>query len=240
MRVIQHVRSLLRRLTGFDVIRYVPESSYYARRIALFRYYGIDLVIDVGANVGQFGKELRALGYKTRIVSFEPIHGAYRLLQACANKDGRWETFPFALGDFCGSTSINISADSASSSLLVILPALTLPAPEAAYVGMEIVEVRTLDSLFAQLHPNKHRIYLKIDTQGYESSVLKGALISLQEIDTVQLEMSLVPLYRNEETFFKMCAQMTRLGYEMIALDPGFTDPKTGRQLQTNGVFHRP
>ncbi len=80
---------------------------------------------------------------------------------------------------------------------------------------------------------------MKIDTQGYESKVLKGAEKSLLQIDTVQLEMSLVPLYDGELLFNEMCMLMSEKGYTLVAIDQEYIDRNSGQLLQVNGIFHR-
>ena len=80
---------------------------------------------------------------------------------------------------------------------------------------------------------------MKIDTQGYESKVLKGAENSLPRISTVQMEMSLVPLYDGERLFHEMCALMSDKGYTLVAIENGFSDPASGQLLQVDGIFHR-
>lgn len=80
---------------------------------------------------------------------------------------------------------------------------------------------------------------MKIDTQGFESRVIKGAAQSLSHIDTVQMEMSLVPMYDGELLFNDMCKLMSEKGYSLIAIEPGFADQESGQLLQVDGIFHR-
>ncbi len=80
---------------------------------------------------------------------------------------------------------------------------------------------------------------MKIDTQGFESKVLKGTEKSFTHINIVQMEMSLVPLYENELLFHEMCIYMKEKGYGLIGLEPGFYDHTTGQLLQVDGIFNR-
>jgi hypothetical protein len=80
---------------------------------------------------------------------------------------------------------------------------------------------------------------MKIDTQGFESKVLKGAENSLMQIDTVQMEMSLVPLYEGELLFNEMSILMSEKGYVLVAIETGFSDQDSGQVLQIDGIFHR-
>jgi FkbM family methyltransferase len=196
--------------------------------------------LDIGANSGQFARELRQdIGYIGRIVSFEPLGEAFKSMQAHANGDPRWETFNFALGDVEEKREINIAGNSLSSSFLDILPSHLIAAPESKYIGKEVIEVRRLDSIFDLVCKNAKNIYMKIDTQGFESKVLKGAAMSLQRIDTIQMEMSLVPLYGTELLFDEMCIVMREKGYTLVAIENGFSVPDTGQLLQIDGIFRR-
>jgi len=58
--------------------------------------------------------------------------------------------------------------------------------------------------MFDDLCSNGDEIYLKIDTQGFELRVQKGADRSLSRIRTIQLEMPLTDLYKGEATFLDL------------------------------------
>src|SRR5690242_8065586 len=115
MDLFAQARRLLRGAT-LDVIRYHPRSHPLARRMRLLATHGIDVVLDVGANIGQYGEELRRLGYRGRIVSFEPMSAAFAELQARAQADGRWQVIHAGLGAQAGTARINLAGNSASSS----------------------------------------------------------------------------------------------------------------------------
>lgn len=238
-RVQHRVQRLARRL-GYDVVPFNAKWSPTARRGRLLASLKVDVVLDVGANEGQYGAQLRGdLGYRGRICSFEPTDAAYRVLAARAAGDPGWTTRNVGLGDVAGTATINVAANSESSSLLEMLPAHADAAPESRYVGTEEIEIQTLDALFPDIVRPGERAYLKIDTQGYEGRVLRGAERSLAAIDTVQLEMPLVPLYEGELGFADLVRLMLDSGYELVGLEPGFSDPATGRLLQADGIFHR-
>jgi len=80
---------------------------------------------------------------------------------------------------------------------------------------------------------------MKIDAQGYEGRIIKGAEKSLKWIDTIQMEMSLVPLYEGELLFYEMCRLMNEKEYDLIAIEAGSSDPGTSQILQVDGIFHR-
>lgn len=227
------------RKSGFDVVRYKPRTHPLARRKTIMSTYQINLVLDVGANIGQYGTELREIGYKGSMVSFEPLSAAFNELKRRSERDPSWDVYNFALGDKNETASINIAGNSYSSSLLDILPSHVKSAPESEYIGHEEIKVRTLDDFYSDIANDGDNVYLKIDTQGYEENVLRGAESSLEFIDTIQLEMSLTHLYRDGLLFDEMYDLLRRKGYVMVALESGFSDEDTGQLLQVDGIFHR-
>ena len=80
------------------------------------------LVIDVGANCGDWAIDLRNWGYRGRILSFEPLTREFNLLSERSCKDLNWESLNLAVGNGNYNSEINISNNSVSSSLSQILP----------------------------------------------------------------------------------------------------------------------
>jgi FkbM family methyltransferase len=237
---IRHgIRKILWRL-GYDVSKFAPASHPLARRKQLMRTYGIDTVLDIGANSGQFARQLRNdLGYRGKIVSFEPVKSAYSELERSARDDEKWQVFNYGLGDVEQRCEINVAGNSQSSSILDMLPLHLDSAPQSRYMGKEVIEVRTLDSVFDSLGLESNHIYMKVDTQGYEQRVLQGAQGVLPRIGTIQVEMSLAPLYAGELPFNELCPLLIGQGYTLVAIENGFADPDSGRLLQADGIFHR-
>ena len=140
------IRHTVRRLfwnVGLDITPFSAASHPVARKRLLLDSHKISLVLDVGANTGQFARRLRSdLGYRNRIVSFEPLSAAFRELERSAHGDPRWEVFRLALGDTEEDREINIANNSCSSSLLAMLPSHLKSAPEARYVGKETITIK--------------------------------------------------------------------------------------------------
>ncbi len=234
----QQVVKLFRHM-GYDLTRYRPSAHADARRMRQIDAYRIDLILDVGANHGGYGKELRLSGYKGRIVSFEPLAAVYRTLEESARGDSFWQTMHCALGAQAGNQTIHVAANTTSSSLLDMLPAHKDAAPDACYVGDETIQVDTLDGLYEKIFAGAKSIWLKIDTQGFEKQVLDGAASCLHLIDTVQIEVSFTPLYDGSATYLELIQFMEAQGYEVTGMEPGFCNPDTGRLLQADFTFHR-
>ena len=234
-------RQLLRRV-GYDVQRFV--STDYAsrpveRRMQLLQHHRINLIFDIGANIGQYATDLRRMGYTNRIVSFEPTTEAYRTLREHARQDEGWETVHCALGDYDGITEINIAANSQSSSLLGMMPSHTGAAPESRYIGKEDIVLSRLDTILEAFKDEDERLFVKIDAQGYESKIIDGASDVLHLIEGFQVEASLVQLYEGELLIDEMIVSMRKLGFTLVSIEPGFSDAQTGTMLQADLIFFR-
>ena len=232
------LKSLLNR-AGVDVVRYRPVPQHLARRAHLLSRFGATVVLDVGANAGIYARELRRIGYRGRIVSFEPLSSAFTALAAQAAHDPAWEAVNAALGAERGEAVLNVAANSWSSSLRPMLNAHLAAAPESAYVATETVRMETVDAVFDRCVRPDDRVWLKIDTQGHERDVLAGAAASLPRIDTIQLEMSPVRLYEGEALFTEMYDWLVAQGYACVHLEPGLVDPADERLLSLDGYFQR-
>jgi FkbM family methyltransferase len=231
------LKRFFNRFFGFEVIKYpTPELD---RRIKLLRTHNIDTVLDVGANIGQYGSELRNIGFKGTILSFEPTSEAFAKLKKNAQKDAKWKVYNFSLGAFDGETEINISKNSVSSSILNNLPQLTESAPEAKFISKETIKVKKIDTIFQELGLTNKQIYLKIDTQGYENMVIEGAKESLPLIKGIQIEMALIPTYENAITFDEMITKLKQNNYITTSIESGYYDKKTGKLLEVDGIFFK-
>lgn len=211
------------------------DQDRLARTLA---HHGIDLVFDVGANVGQYAAKLRTLGYAGRIVSFEPLAACHSALTAAAAGDPGWLVAPaMAIGDSDGTVTINRSAESDMSSMLDFTPEMADLLDSSRYVAREEVPVRRLDGLFAEHAKPGDAALLKIDTQGYERAVLDGAAGALDGLTLIQLELSIVEIYQGEPTYLEMIGHLAGLGFEPVLFLPGYFNKRTARMLQMDGVF---
>ena len=216
------------------------ESSPEGQLKLLLRTFQIDTVLDVGANVGQYATMLRREAkFRGDILSFEPLEQEFAKLQHASRHDPHWRVFNYALGDTNSQLTINVAANSVSSSLLPANTRLFEAAPQAAYSGTQTVKVRTLDSVFSELGLNQRRIYLKIDAQGYESKILIGGEISLSAVTAIQLEMPLFSSYAGSASFDELYHYLKAKDFHLVHLVPGFFNKATGELYEVDGVFHR-
>jgi FkbM family methyltransferase len=233
-------KSLARSL-GLELRRFAPVSSYAAQLRAMLSWHRVDLIFDVGANAGHFGMELRRhVGFTGRIVSFEPMKAAHELLSAEARKDPLWDVAPrAAIGAQEGTVTLNVARNSVSSSVLPMLETHARAAPGSRYTDTETVRLAALDALTPGYFGQESIAFLKVDTQGYESEVLKGAPRTLARVIGVQLELSLIPLYTGQLLMPELLEFMRDTGFDLWAITPAFTDPQNGRLLQVDAAFFR-
>jgi FkbM family methyltransferase len=225
------IRGALRRV-DLDLSR----GPYANRLVRTLDHRGLDSILDIGANVGQFATMARRAGFRGRIVSLEPLSGAFGQLSARASADPLWTTVRSAVGAQSGTTTINISANSFSSSVLDMTDAHLTSAPGSDYVASETVPLATVRDLVTEYSLVPSRTLLKIDTQGYESEVLAGAGDLVDKFGAIQLEMSFVELYAGQDLFDDLYDKMRGRGFRLQIIDPGFSDG-TGRLMQCDGLF---
>lgn len=234
------LRALARRL-GYDLVPRRKGKVLATQLDLVLRHAGISVVLDVGANTGQYARGLRENGYTGRIVSFEPLGAAHAKLTQAAASDPRWDIAPrIALGARSGEALIQVSAEADMSSILPQSELLRRISPSSEVRGQERVRLERLDVAAAGYLGAADRVFLKVDTQGYEAAVLDGTGRLIDRLAGVQLELSLVPLYDGEAGFRGMLDRMHDLGFEPHLVLPGYFERKLARQLQVDVVFMRP
>ena len=217
----------------------VSRSTEHLKRV--LDRHGIGMVLDVGANAGQYGRRLRRAGYIGRIVSFEPLTLAHTSLAAAAAEDPMWEVAPrMALGDRDGTVTVNISAESDMSSTLDFTEEMQGLLDDSGYVGAEQAEIARLDTVFDRFVGPKARVLLKVDTQGTERQVVDGAGDALDRITLLQLEMSIVPVYQGEPSYLDTIAWLAGRGFQPVLFIPGYFNRRTARLIAMDGIFARP
>ena len=237
--VKQRVKKTLNAM-GLEVHRFNPSVSSRARLIAALRTFDIDMVIDIGANEGQFAREIRSGGYSGAIVSIEPMAIAYERLTQNSRGDPAWQVHPrCAVGAETGEIELNIAGNSVSSSVLPMLVSHSDAAPESVYQGKEKVPLSTLDLIVPKYIEQTNALFLKIDTQGYEWEVLNGAKSILPRVRSILMEVSLVSLYQGQRLWRESIDRLEAEGFVLWALEPVFVDATNGRTLQMDALFLR-
>jgi FkbM family methyltransferase len=223
---VRSIRHLLRKCCrglGYDIVQLRPASSLSAHLSILFARLHINCVIDVGAHFGEYGQFLRDNGYQGHIVSFEPVNDSFGALQRRVSRDSKWTAHQAALGGQAQTASINVLRSSAHTSFLS--PSTVSLKEHGPGIGIhrtESVRMERLDDIFAKYvaHLQQPRVYLKMDTQGWDLEVLKGADGCLASILALQSEIAVRPMYDGMPTWIESISCLNEKGFELTGLFP--------------------
>jgi FkbM family methyltransferase len=223
------------------VRNYPSECDWRRNLVDELTAHKVDVVIDVGANSGQYATGLRQAEFDGRIISFEPLSEPFARLARSSSADPLWDCRQCALGDVDGTIAMNIAGNAgASSSILPMLQSHRDAFPQANYVSVEDVAIRRLDCLAPELLREHETGFLKIDVQGFEKQVIAGGASAINDRCVgIQLELSFVALYEGDMLIQEALELVDSLGFVLAGLAPGFVDVRNGRMLQADGVFFR-
>jgi FkbM family methyltransferase len=207
----ERFHGLLRRL-GYDVIRFPAGTNASKAFLQLVAATDVSTVVDVGANRGNFGRLIRAQGFEGKIVSFEPVARTFEQLEAAVRGDESWSAYHLGLGATSGRWKINVHGSDELSSLLNLSP--LGESMLGAARGTETVDIARLDEIYDELVGAP--AVVKLDTQGFDMAVVRGAGGVLDRIRGLQLELPIHPAYENAPDFLESLAELRVLGYELV------------------------
>jgi FkbM family methyltransferase len=233
----EYLRSFFH-LLGLDIKRTGSQGSFELLFSSILTTGLVDVVIDIGANIGQFYRSVRGGGYEGLILSVEPLRAANNELLKIAATDSKLVVVrPLALSNFDGRASFLRSVNLVSSSFLEATSLHVAAASGAAAVATEEVEVARFDTLINDSRLDFNFAYLKIDAQGAERSILDGVIPLKRRVGYIQLEVSLSEMYGGESLFFEIYSMLHSHGYRLIGIFPIFSDVRTREVLQCEAVF---
>lgn len=223
------VRRALNRL-GVDVVRVNRghgDHATHLRSVLLDRR--VDGAIDVGANTGQFGAFLRRIGFRGPIVSFEPVLASFAQLEKARAADAAWTAHCVALGDRSEARTMNVYSGTSQFSSLLEANAYAKEAWSSSLADVEKREVlvRRLDDLYDETVAvtGAQRLFLKLDTQGFDLQVLHGAPRALRNVEVIQVEVSFIPLYEAAPTGLDLLADLQSRGFHVSGMFPLSREP---------------
>ena len=208
----------------------------------VLRELRINCVLDVGGNRGQFGLRLRRAGYHGRIVSFEPLSHLAEQLREHADRDPDWHVVRHALGDEETEAEMTVVAGGgATSSFLPVSEFGRVWSPRLQGVRKETVPIRRLDNVFDEAVAGiaEPRVFLKMDTQGYDVRVFHGAGQRIDEVLGLQSEISCVPLYDGMPRMPEAVATYESAGFETTGIFPVSRDNDHLRVIELDIVMIR-
>ena len=212
----------------------VPMSPRRRRQILLAE---TATVLDVGANAGQYAQWLRReVGYAGRIVSFEPVLEVFEELALNSADDDAWGCRRTALGERSGQLEITVTQESEFSSALEPSPHVVDHWPGASARSTQLVPMASLDEIWPELDC-AGRVFLKVDVEGYELAVLRGARAVLSEVSLVELEISVAPNFSGGPRLEEVLHALDEAGFDLVAVEQNHGDLEDGRMLMVDGVF---
>jgi len=208
---------------GYDLVRSGLYECLETHLPALLADLKINCVLDVGAHVGEYGRLLRELGYAGKIVSFEPVTTSFAELESRSSRDRAWTVQHIALGDRNESRPIHVTAQSKLASFL--LPNLycrTEFGDKSTVTRIENVEVRRLDTILPEIirDTTPPRIFLKVDTQGHDLSVVSGLGEYVKFVFGLQSEVAVQPIYENMTPYRDALEQLEHHGFQITGMFP--------------------
>ncbi len=184
---------------------------------AMFASFQFDTVIDVGANIGQFAVTAHCANPKARVFCFEPLGGCVVRLRGLAQDYPRLVIYDHGLGAQAAEFDINVASNLGSSSILDFTDLQLETYPGVTVVGKETIRVEALDTI-ATPEMTQGRTLLKMDVQGFELEVLKGAVATLENIEAIYLEASFLPLYADQPLATELIVWLDQHGYGLAAI----------------------
>ena len=203
-------------------VKAVTNLAYEMHIRRVFERYGVDLVLDVGANAGQFVRGLRAF-YKGDIISFEPVSAAFGLLSKAAAGDPRWKCYRWALGEENATRAIHVYRQTSLSSFFNANEfAVRRWKDGATDPTEEVVTVRRLDEVLEEVVPDHQarRIFLKMDTQGCDREVFRGLGKQVGRVVALQSEVSVISIYEGMPHWTESVAEYEHSGFGVAGMFP--------------------
>lgn len=186
-------------------------------------HFEVDCIFDVGANAGQYAKMVRALGFAGPIISYEPIPALAGNLRRMAERDGNWHVEELALDDREREATFHVMAGSQFSSLKAPSYSETDRFRENNRIAEE-VPLRTARLAEQYDHYAKRlgfrRPFLKMDTQGNDLAVARGAGERLQHFVGLQSELAFKKIYDDQSGYRAALDFYLSQGFELSALVP--------------------
>lgn len=238
MKFKKTIKKVFRKI-GYDVISTKGGLNYGTKSLELLKILkevNTDLILDIGANRGQFGKELYHYGYQQKILSFEPLSSVYQDLKEAASYHPQWYVYDrCCVGDSEKEVVIHQSRLVGNSSTLPIKKT-KYNVQGSDYLNEELVNQISLASLNEHvLLKASNNVFIKLDIQGSEHFVLSRVKDTTFNIVGFYIELSLVKLYEKQEDYLFICQQLKELGYDLVYIT--YESIRNDRMIQFNGVF---
>jgi FkbM family methyltransferase len=212
MKLRSRLKQIGQNLTGYWVYRrfHLPRGTDLVWDIQ--RHWGRDgirNVLDIGANVGQFSGPFHEAFPTAVFHCFEPVAATFARLSRRFQYTSKVHCHNLGLGSREDEARIFVNPDDTESSLVTHYGAYR----------EETVKLSTVDA-FCQ-HQGLDRVdFVKIDTEGFELEVLKGAtsMLADRRIHLLLVETELIPSKRNFVPLLELHGLVAPFGYELCGI----------------------
>jgi FkbM family methyltransferase len=239
---IKRVVQRAARTLGLHVGRFPPVDSLAYHLKTVLRLLDINCVVDVGAHVGEFAQSLRDLGYRGDIRSFEPVRSSFTELSSNLASDRAWRGENVALGAEDGELDMNIYEGSVFNSFLrPVENGAARFSAQTRIVRVEKVAVRRLEAVIDGILGERPsaRIFVKLDTQGYDLQVLRGAGRRLASIQALLSELAARSTYAGMPSLPESLVELDRMGFEVTGMFPVARELDHLRVIEFDCVMRR-
>lgn len=199
--------------------------------------FGLRMVVDVGANRGQFALVARHCFPQAQIVSFEPLPEPASVYRAVFSDDACARLIQTAVGPEPGESVIHLSARDDSSSLLPITENQSALFPGTAEAGKIAIRVACLDEHLAA-EAIMAPALLKLDVQGFELQALEGCEDLLPCFSWVYAECSFIELYEGQAFADVIIAWLRERGFVLDGVY-NMAYAMGGKAIQADFLFKR-
>lgn len=239
MEIRSLLRSVRKKLVLGSLARGItPPIEYFEkyRELLHLKQHLLDLkinyVLDVGANVGQFAQDLRLIGYDGPILSFEPVSSSYEQLRASFEGDPGWRGYNIGLGNEDKRVRINITAESNMASVRT-------SSKVGPVIETELIKIRRMDGILSEVGlPENARVFLKMDTQGFDTEVFEGTGDFLAKVLLLMSEVSVIPLYDDMTPYKRALKLYESFGFSLCNLST-VTRDRNGLVVELNSLMRR-
>ena len=234
------IGSLAKRL-GYRVSKIGPgdEPDAYMEMRRLFSNVRIPVIFDVGAHHGECVARFVRHFPSARIFAFEPFPESFEVLRGSTQADTNVRLFDFGLAEQSGPRSFHSNQSSATNSLLSSDEQSKATWGSGLLETKEVVNARfrTVDEMMAELALD-HMDILKLDVQGAEPLVMKGARRTCLEgrIRAVYCEIITKPTYHGQSRIDEVLALFHNLGFDLHNLY-SLNHSDDGRLRQLDALF---
>jgi FkbM family methyltransferase len=198
---------------------------------------GLETIVDIGANRGQFALCVRRLYPQAQIFSFEPLRKPASSWLRNFGNDARARLFNKAIAAQAGSATMSVSRWDVSSSLLPFAQAQHDNFLLTEEASREVVETATLGECLDE-HAIQDPALLKLDVQGYELVALQGCAALLDRFRYVYVEVSFIELYIGQALATEVIRFLLDRGFKVLCV-ANLSSGKSRRPIQADFLFSK-